>query len=222
MMLTGPNTGGKTVVLKTIGLLSSMIGCGLHIPVDRGSWLGLPAQIHVDIGDEQSIEQSLSTFSGHLKNIVGILKTVQAGDLVLFDEIGAGTDPDEGAALAKAVLRNLQRRGAKVVATTHYGELKQFALSAQKFENASVEFDAVSLRRLSLANRRSRRLERARHRRAIGNAHRSDSACAQIYRARAFGIGSRRADDWMKCSANWKAQTTRARRTRATRQSKRD
>lgn len=146
MMLTGPNTGGKTIVLKTLGLLTAMIGCGLHIPVDEGSWLHLPKGIHVDIGDEQSIEQSLSTFSGHLKNIVGILKRVEEGDLVLFDEIGAGTDPDEGAALAKAVLRSLSRRGARVVATTHYGELKQFALSAQRFENASVEFDPVSLR----------------------------------------------------------------------------
>lgn len=146
MLLTGPNTGGKTIVLKTLGLLAMMTGCGLHIPVAPDSWLSLPGQIHVDIGDEQSIEQSLSTFSGHLKNIVGILKTVQPNDLVLFDEIGAGTDPDEGAALAKAVLRALSRRGAKVLATTHYGELKQFALSAGRFENASVEFDPVSLR----------------------------------------------------------------------------
>ncbi|RYG61302.1 endonuclease MutS2, partial [bacterium] len=146
MLLTGPNTGGKTIVLKTLGLLAMMTGCGLHIPVEKGSWLHLPGQIHVDIGDEQSIEQSLSTFSGHLKNIVGILKSVQPNDLVLFDEIGAGTDPDEGAALAKAVLRVLSRRGAKVLATTHYGELKQFALSAGRFENASVEFDPVSLR----------------------------------------------------------------------------
>ncbi len=145
MMLTGPNTGGKTIVLKTLGLLTGMVGCGLHLPVDEGSWLHLPRGIHVDIGDEQSIEQSLSTFSGHLKNIVGILKRVEEGDLVLFDEIGAGTDPDEGAALAKAVLRALSRRGARVVATTHYGELKQFALSAQRFENASVEFDLATL-----------------------------------------------------------------------------
>ena len=145
MMLTGPNTGGKTIVLKTLGLLTAMAGCGLHLPVEEDSWLHLPPQIHVDIGDEQSIEQSLSTFSGHLKNIIGILETVKMGDLVLFDEIGAGTDPDEGAALAKATLRALSRRGARVVATTHYGELKQFALSALRFENASVEFDPISL-----------------------------------------------------------------------------
>ncbi len=146
MLLTGPNTGGKTIVLKTLGLLTLMTGCGLHIPAQPNSWLSLPGQIHVDIGDEQSIEQNLSTFSGHLRNIVAILRDVKPHDLVLFDEIGAGTDPDEGAALAKAVLRSLSRRGAKVLATTHYGELKQFALSAGRFENASVEFDPVTLR----------------------------------------------------------------------------
>ncbi|MBW3637699.1 MAG: endonuclease MutS2, partial [Armatimonadetes bacterium] len=146
MLLTGPNTGGKTIVLKTLGLLTLMTGCGLHIPAQPDSWLSLPGQIHVDIGDEQSIEQNLSTFSGHLRNIVAILRDVKPHDLVLFDEIGAGTDPDEGAALAKAVLRSLSRRGAKVLATTHYGELKQFALSAGRFENASVEFDPITLR----------------------------------------------------------------------------
>jgi DNA mismatch repair protein MutS2 len=123
-----------------------MAACGLHIPAREGSRLAIPGAIYADIGDEQSIEQSLSTFSSHLKQIVHILRRAGAGDLILLDEIGAGTDPDEGAALAKAVLRALARRGARVLATTHYGELKQFALSAERFKNASVEFDSKTLR----------------------------------------------------------------------------
>jgi DNA mismatch repair protein MutS2 len=146
ILITGPNTGGKTVVLKTLGLLTCMAACGLHLPVAEESWLSLPGAVYADIGDEQSIEQSLSTFSSHMKQIIRILRKAQGRDLVLLDEIGAGTDPDEGAALAKAVLRALQRRGVRVLATTHYGELKQFALGAARFENASVEFDSRTLR----------------------------------------------------------------------------
>jgi DNA mismatch repair protein MutS2 len=145
LMITGPNTGGKTVVMKTLGLLLWMTMCGLHIPARAGSSVYLPRAIYADIGDEQSIEQSLSTFSSHMTNIIGIVEEARAGDLAFFDEIGAGTDPDEGAALAKAILRALQRRGVQVLCTTHYGELKHFSASAERFQNASVEFDPQSL-----------------------------------------------------------------------------
>jgi len=148
LIITGPNTGGKTVALKTVGLLTMMAQSGMHIPIDSGGEISIFNDILVDIGDGQSIEQNLSTFSSHMSNIIGIVECANEGSLVILDELGAGTDPTEGMGLAASILEKIHKKGATILATTHYSEIKEFASKNQGFENGCMEFDLGTLRPL--------------------------------------------------------------------------
>lgn len=148
LIITGPNTGGKTVALKTLGLLTLMMQSGLLIPVEEGGEMAVYNEVAVDIGDGQSLEQALSTFSAHIRNMIGILEQANTSTLVLIDEMASGTDPGEGVGLSIAMLEELHSRGATVVATTHFGEIKHFAAATPGFENARMEFDTVTLQPL--------------------------------------------------------------------------
>ena len=171
LIITGPNTGGKTVALRTVGLLALMLQSGMHLPVAPGSIMPIFSDVLADIGDEQSVAQSLSTFSGHLRTITRIVDAADAGTLVLLDELGAGTDPTEGSALAQSLLDHFIRTGSLVVATTHYAEIKTYAHNEERARNASVDFDLATLRPdLPSLDRTAGHQPGVRHRRAAGPA----------------------------------------------------